>query len=842
MKKTIYCCDKIQKPLIDIEPYNYLKPIQFLAKHNNNLEKNIYQNILDQSDLKEFEEFYKRKIELYNSPTNDMIIQEYIKCIPNINIIVIYPKATEKKDKLKELYQILQENGRIYYKKTLQCSFKYVYNLVYSLYAHTPRMKENHHILYKINRLGFDINIPDQEIIFLVYDHLNKDQPINGSSAIFKSKIRKIFLDEDLKTTKISPELNEYPREYDYIHVNDTFNESIEYGPLFLNKNTIKFLNKQYSWHLMNFNNGINRFNTFKEIIWNLSQTEQNKIIVMSSGVLFTYGVRDMNDIDGIAMDSIKLSTEEIDSLRKKHDFIDVSIKNTEGWNDKWENELNNRAKILGANDYNNLILDPKFYYYFLGIKFLRLKYELIIRQSRGRPAQTTDLLIIHRMFNMSYTIDIPKETKMYDEELKKDIITPVNKEKYLSTMKYYLKERYYINISIENIEDWIKSTNKTKMKRNIRKNLKRKKSKKLSKYLGGSNIDYKQLYQLGKNIANQKQIYPEQNDLIKNNFIPNIKILADHKPYLYEGEDWDLKKTRFCMKKPPIIHDKKDRLRIFTFNVHNFITRCNQGISPIYGESINPYQKGRNFEEFVKVFKETNADIICLQEFVPLFDKEIKKDIYDYDKIKELNFDYINKEMEKIGYKYVCIGDNLKENMSENNMEYYMLCNAIYSKFPIKNEKIFDLFLNRNMICIEIEFNNKNIWIINTHLEYFIERNKKLIDLNISKNNITTQFDTINYILDNEFNHNNIILCGDLNLNIFNKGSTKRYINFDENTKNITQKYINSSNSFFPTNFSQGETTDFILYNKNSNIRSLYNVVYTTYVSDHYGVIADFI
>jgi endonuclease/exonuclease/phosphatase family metal-dependent hydrolase len=814
MNTIPYCCKDILKPLFTIDSYDYLKPIQLLSEHHKNIKSNYYLELLKNINNKDYEKYLKNQEILPQSEMNDQIILEYIKCFPKINFIVVYPKANSKENQMKELLNILQSNGKVYYIKKQKFTFFAAYNLIYSLYSQTKRMKENTHIIYKLNRLGFETTKDEHDIIVILYEHLNDNQPINGSTAPFKSKIRKIFLDEDLKTTKIDPEYDLYPREYDYIHVNDTFNESIEYGPLFFNKNTFKFLKKQHSWILMNFKKGIENFNMFKKNIWNSPTIEHNKYIIMSSGVLFSYGVRDMNDIDGIALDNLdKTYTKDF----KDNEIIDISIKGSEKWNDEWEKTLNERAKKLGANDYNDLILNPKFYYYFMGLKFLRLKFELMIRESRGRPAQTTDLLVIHRMFDMSYKLEIPKETSIYNKEKNITETTKVDKQKYLSTMKYYLKERYYIDLEINDIEKWLESTQKQK---------------------GGSITNYQELYTKGYNIAKEKQVYPEQKDLIKLGYKPNLIITSDEKPYLYEGESWSFKETMFCNNKLPDISPKKNKLRIVSFNVHNFITRCNQGISPIFGKNLNPFQNGRDFSKFIELFKYMDADILCLQEMVPLLDKPLEEDITDYNKIKKINFDHINKEMEKLGYKYYCIADTLKGKfMMDESRNYYLLCNGIYSKLPIKNEKIFNLFINRNIIGIEIEYYNKSIWILNTHLEYFSDKIK-----GIDKDIIILQFETLKYIIENEFKSNNIILTGDFNINIFRKSINPRYTNFEEKVNNITQLFNNTSKSLFPSNFHQRDTTDFILIHKKSNLKPILNRTITSSISDHFPVLADFV
>ena len=93
--------------------------------------------------------------------------------------------------------------------------------------------------------------------------------------------------------------------------------------------------------------------------------------------------------------------------------------KGTKNYNDKWDDELNNRAKLFGAKNYEELIINPKYYYYFMGFKIIRLKFDLILRFKRNRPAQFTDLLVIKQMFNLGYTLTIPKKYICFNEKIK---------------------------------------------------------------------------------------------------------------------------------------------------------------------------------------------------------------------------------------------------------------------------------------------------------------------------------------------------------------------------------------------------------------------------------------
>ena len=71
-----------------------------------------------------------------------------------------------------------------------------------------------------------------------------------------------------------------------------------------------------------------------------------------------------------------------------------------------------------------------------MGMKFLRLKCDIFTRTKRGRPAQITDLLVLRQVLNLQYQINIPKETKTYDEAKKMDIVKKVDENDFLKTIQ----------------------------------------------------------------------------------------------------------------------------------------------------------------------------------------------------------------------------------------------------------------------------------------------------------------------------------------------------------------------------------------------------------------------
>jgi len=829
--------------LFEIEQYDYLEPI--IRQKDNK----YFQSLLKSLDKKEYKLYQQNKTILPTSETNDIIMTEYIKCFLNNNIIVVYPNAISKDKKIQKIFfDTLNKNGHVYYIKSLKISYYHAYNLLYSLYAHTERMKKNNQIIYKLNRLGFNNDGNEYEILIVVYQHINKEHSINGSTSPFKSMLRNIFLNVDLENTKINPQFDTYPREYDYLHINDTLHECINYGYLFLHKNTIDFISNQQSWRLMKLYDGINMFNKFCKILFRLPLSEQNKIMLMSSSVLFSYGIRNMNDIDGIVNDTIKITNNIIDDFNtNKIDIYYGAIQNIESIkNTIWENELNKRAKLFSASNYNELLDDPKYHYYFMGIKMLKLEYEIMVRKMRMRPAQMTDLLIINRLLFMNYNsnkkgsgleLKIPNETIIYDENTKTDIVSTTNKNTYLKTCSNYLKTRYELNLTIDEVNTWIESSSKLQTYIETPNSIPIK-----------TNIDFdlktvKDLYSLGKNISFEKIIYPTIQQLIEKKYNSFSPIFADNKPYSYKGEDW-IDNQYLCHREPKEIYPKNEnRLRVMSFNVHNFITRCNQGIQPIFFNNLNMFENNRNFNNFLNLFKTINADVICLQEFVPILDTEIKNDISDYDVIQKINFEYINNEMKKLGYLYSCVADVNNGNFSINEpRSYFMLCNAIYSKLPILEEKVFQLFINRNIVSIKVNHNHKDIWILNTHSAYFDDDTPESIFY--KKNMIVLQFETIKSIIENEYlnkSYKNLIFCGDFNINFFEKKNNYRYKNYDTIKNLILEHFNNSFRSILTTNFSQNEQTDFILIGKESVLYPKYSLVVYTTISDHFPIFTDF-
>jgi len=402
------CTNKIQPLYNDIDKSNYKESLKRLCEENMYLKKYVSKN---------------------NDEINDLSIQFYIKSMKNISIFVLYPKAIELKERVDLFFKLLKEKGDVHYVKDINIEYDTALNLIFQL--HTNIMKHTRSVINKANRTGFKNNIKNP-IKIIVYTLSDRSEKISISSL--KNELIDIFLQEAIRLTPYENIDDRYPKYYDFIHSSDNDNEAYEYSSMFFHKYSLKFLKKQRYWPLFNLLETKIKFNRIKNFIYGKTMMELEKLLLFDSTVLYTYGIREADELNGILLNSSIITTDEINFINKKES---LNINYEPNIDDIYKKELNFRAKLIGAQNYEELIMNPKYYYYFMGIKILRLKYEIMIKSSRKIPLQLTDLLMIRHIFKLKYKLKIPKIIRLYNED-NKEIIEEVDREQYLQKMLYF--------------------------------------------------------------------------------------------------------------------------------------------------------------------------------------------------------------------------------------------------------------------------------------------------------------------------------------------------------------------------------------------------------------------
>ncbi len=476
--KDTYCCPRVEPQLLfeNIEPYDYITPLKKMSEKSpeilyfqealqsirpiKSLKGGVKEkeNSKSKSKSKSKSNFYfDNDIHGTLSVDEEQMLMYYLLSRPNMNVITIYPKAMWSEEKKKELLELLLENGNIYYIKKMELSTKGACNLLYHYYAQAPRMKKVEQIEYKVKRLGWTVkddekyrNDEKKSFYVLFYEN-TKPIEIRGSSTPFKGKIRNIWL-KDVPKSEINAKNG--VREHDFCHINDTQLEAHDYIQLLLNPRNIAFLEEQNLHTFIHLRYSQQVLNSLKNILTQLYSTEERlHYLFMSSIILFLYGLRDMNDVDGY----VHVEKEENPEFYKKvieyfskeriGELIDLSIPFYGEYTKEWNNVLQTRAKKYGATSYHELVYNPKYHITYMGIKVLDMEYDLAKRMERARPASIADLIMIRFLYPHLFDKELylPLKTTRFNEEKKMNVVEDVIADKIVNTIAFYLKTRYQL-------------------------------------------------------------------------------------------------------------------------------------------------------------------------------------------------------------------------------------------------------------------------------------------------------------------------------------------------------------------------------------------------------------
>ncbi len=276
----------------------------------------------------------------HNEEALDSMALEYGKIKKDFHTAIVFPVAIEK---IKEIEDILSDSGEIFYKKEILLSRNGIHNLVLQMYRdHEWNKKENtdfsSSLWHSYNRF-----VAGKSITIFFIESTNVEKMVKA-----KKEIRKLF------------NLGNFP-----IHISDDSEESIRISEQVLNRNSIHFLNNAIQRNNKNFQK---LFNSFDSWI-NTNSCDKNNICIDGSSVLSVYGLRESKDLDFISSENIICSIKNI------------------------ENHNNHLSQFL--NNLDDLIHDPRNYFYFNGYKFLSLEVLKKMKKKRNELKDKIDIKLI---------------------------------------------------------------------------------------------------------------------------------------------------------------------------------------------------------------------------------------------------------------------------------------------------------------------------------------------------------------------------------------------------------------------------------------------------------------
>lgn len=378
----------------DIKEFDYIAPINKLAEYFGKSSNNYYERLSVKYNMP----LFKSSLDNYDSIDQierDDIMLQYLKCRPNIFIITVWSVGMSK---FNELVNYLGTRGNIYYKKIINLSKNAIRNLMYWMYDEFRTSAKLEFIEKKLEYTKTQSY--NNNVGFIFFDNIN-NLKISGQGSSFKSEIRNKILE------LMNADKNQL-RGNDILHINDYFYQSIEYAQIILNSNSLHLLENQdvrkYSNNLMKISSL--KIQTFKKWTFtNLNLLEHLRILIMGSIVLYGYGVRKSNDIDGFIIDrgnninEKELSQLVFDDLNNKKTrlfFTDFGLINSSHWRDTWNQKNINLFKQLDVESHEELTLNPKYHMYFNGLKIYTLDFELTRKIQRHRPEDYADFIMMY--------------------------------------------------------------------------------------------------------------------------------------------------------------------------------------------------------------------------------------------------------------------------------------------------------------------------------------------------------------------------------------------------------------------------------------------------------------
>jgi hypothetical protein len=165
---------------------------------------------------------------------------------------------------------------------------------------------------------------------------------------------------------------------------------------------------------------------------YGLTLLQQNNIVLKSGLVLFVYGIRKCGDVDLDYIGDIEYN--------KSGNFDMKRIKA----NDQLKYYLNDKTSIKTS----EYVVNPRYYFYFYGMKFMILDLEMIQRKLRiNRPRAFVDIIMVNEILGTKYKLPIL--------DIKSKLFPIESIEKFYNTMRLNFKNRYqknYNEIEIKNM------------------------------------------------------------------------------------------------------------------------------------------------------------------------------------------------------------------------------------------------------------------------------------------------------------------------------------------------------------------------------------------------------
>ncbi len=275
----------------------------------------------------------------------DYMAINYAKLKKNTHTAILFPIVLDKINQVKE---IIQKTSDIVYEKDVYLNRNGVHNLVVQLYRDKDWISMDQNYFAGAIEHSFNRYIPNRPIKILLLESNNMEDLKNS-----KKQVRKIF------------NFGNYP-----IHIADFHEETVRISEQCFNQNSIHFLNHAKYKNNQNFKQFFKEFDDWIKD----NKIDKDDFCIDGSAVLATYGLRDCKDFDYLSINDKILETKNI-HLHNAH--------------------MQDFGFII-----DELIYNPKNYFYYNGYKFLTLENLKKLKKKRGQYKDKKDIKLIETVLD----------------------------------------------------------------------------------------------------------------------------------------------------------------------------------------------------------------------------------------------------------------------------------------------------------------------------------------------------------------------------------------------------------------------------------------------------------
>lgn len=152
------------------------------------------------------------------------------------------------------------------------------------------------------------------------------------------------------------------------VHVNDTHEQTMRLARILFNDNSIQHLNKTKPFHFPKFEGAVSRFKKFLED----NNLDIDEYCIAGSSSLTAFGLREGEDLDYIHLNPTLIKDEK-DMIHSHNEY----------------------GKDLYQPNYDEIIMNPDFHFYSMGVKFASLDIIKRMKTRRNEPKDVNDINLI---------------------------------------------------------------------------------------------------------------------------------------------------------------------------------------------------------------------------------------------------------------------------------------------------------------------------------------------------------------------------------------------------------------------------------------------------------------